>query len=79
MTSLENLRIEYKKETNGDVKMRMLGVFLVKVDKKSAEAADLLRCGDNSVRRWTSWFEEAGSDGLHTPHVPEGRARCLMP
>ena len=65
MTSLENLRVEYKKEKNGDVKMRMLGVLLVKVDKKSAEeAADLLRCGDNSVRRWVSRFEEAGSDGL---------------
>ena len=65
MTSLENLRIEYKKEKNGDVRIRMLGVLLVKVDKKSAEeAADLLRCGDNSVRRWVSRFEEAGSDGL---------------
>ena len=65
MTSLENLRIEYRKEKNGDVRMRMLGVLFVKVDKKSAdEAADLLRCSGNSVRRWVSRFEEAGSDGL---------------
>ena len=65
MTSLENLRIECRKEKNGDVRMRMLGVLFVKVDKKSAEeAADLLRCGSNSVRRGVSRFEEAGSDGL---------------
>ena len=65
MTNLENLRIEYKKEKNSDVRIRMLGVLFVKVDKKSAEeAADLLRCGSNSVRRWVSRFEEAGSDGL---------------
>ena len=65
MTSLENLRIDYKKEKNGDVRIRMLGVLFVKVDKRSAEeAADLLRCSGNSVRRWVSRFEEAGSDGL---------------
>ena len=66
MTSLENLRIEYKKEKNSDVKTRMLGVLFVKADKKNAdEASDLLRCCcSSSVRRWVSRFEEAGSDGL---------------
>ncbi len=67
---IEELREQYKREKDADVRERILMIIWLKSGKSTYEIGNLLFCPHSKVAYWKKRFNSGGLEGLRTAERP---------